>query len=191
MKALVRVVICGQTGVGKTAFGQRLQNDKFVAEPRVTVGGQSFDIDIGDLVISFWDTAGQERYLSIVPVYFRNASVVIFAYSIDSRASLDSLKIFQGIFEQAGVDGARTVAVGLKRDLDSRGERQVSFGVAEEFLKANISPTPEFVIEVSSMNGDGIENFKALLKGTIQKVDRPAEETVNLKAGRKGRKRCC
>jgi small GTP-binding protein len=185
-----RVVICGTTGVGKTVFGQRLRTDKYVPVTHMTVGGQAFDLEIGDVVVSFWDTAGQERYLSLAPNYFRNAVVVIFAYSIDSRESLEALNKFQAIFEQTVTKGVKTVAVGLKRDREAEGKREVPFDTAEAYVKTAISPRPEFLIEVSSMTGEGIEGFKSLLKDVVQNVDRSAEpKTVVIK--REKRARCC
>ena len=80
-----KVVLLGQTEVGKTALVHRLTNDEFLDNSKTSIGAafakHPLTIKDGTMVqLSIWDTAGQERYQSLAPFYYRNFS----GYSVNS-----------------------------------------------------------------------------------------------------------
>lgn len=94
--ALFKIVLIGESGVGKTSLMLRFCTDLFSATPMATVGLdfkiKTLKVD-GKLVkLQIWDTAGQERYRSISQSYFRNCDGCIAVYDINSRTSFEALE---------------------------------------------------------------------------------------------------
>mmetsp|Transcript_13977 Transcript_13977/g.18960 ORF Transcript_13977/g.18960 Transcript_13977/m.18960 type:complete len:143 (-) Transcript_13977:465-893(-) len=83
---LFKIIIIGDTGIGKSCILKRLVNDEFKEEHDVTVGVEfgSYLIKIEDhlLKLQIWDTAGQESFRSITKIFYRGAHAVILGYSL-------------------------------------------------------------------------------------------------------------
>jgi small GTP-binding protein len=91
-----KVVLIGESGVGKTSIIQRFITNIFNPQQKTT-GGANFiekKMEINDYKIKFeiWDTVGQERFRSLAKVFYNNASVCIMVYDITSKKSFDALK---------------------------------------------------------------------------------------------------
>ena len=84
----IKLVLLGDTSVGKSSFSTRYVNKKFNDGLSTTLGAFYFKktIELEDKIynLEIWDTAGQERYRSLAPIYFRNADIVLlfFTYQI-------------------------------------------------------------------------------------------------------------
>ena len=90
-----KVVIIGDSGVGKSAVIERILKDRFNTYDVSTIGA-AFNIKriaINEKIIELqlWDTAGQERFNSIVPIYLKKAHAVILVYAINDKKSQDDL----------------------------------------------------------------------------------------------------
>jgi small GTP-binding protein len=92
-----RVVMVGDSEVGKTSIIHSFIRGSFEANSKTTVGAvfHTFtrEYEGQKIIIQVWDTAGQEKYRSIGPIYYRNASVAIAVFDVrvdDFEASLDS-----------------------------------------------------------------------------------------------------
>ena len=78
----MKIVILGETGVGKSSIVHRIMRDTYHNFQQPTIGAAFFtksiqDKDSGSCVrLEIWDTAGQERYRSLVPMYTRSANAV-------------------------------------------------------------------------------------------------------------------
>ena len=77
LKDQVKLVLLGDTGVGKTSIVTNFVTDNFAPDTEATVGATflSKTITLEDKVIRFqiWDTAGQERYKSLARMYYNDA----------------------------------------------------------------------------------------------------------------------
>ena len=66
---VVKIVLLGESGVGKTNILQRYKYDKFDADQKATIGmdfvTNEVVIDMTEIKVQFWDTAGQEKYKTI------------------------------------------------------------------------------------------------------------------------------
>jgi Ras-related protein Rab-7A len=107
---LLKVIIIGDSGVGKTSFRNRFLQDKFSLKTKQTIGADFISRRIilqGNQVrtdgktsiqMQLWDTAGQERFQSISAAYYRGADVCILVYDVTNPQSLANLAIWQRDF---------------------------------------------------------------------------------------------
>ena len=94
-----KVVLLGESGVGKTSIISRFINDTF-DEGLVTTTGASYvgkDMifqDYNNQVVKFeiWDTAGQEKYRSLTQIFYKDASIAILVYDITNEDSFEEVK---------------------------------------------------------------------------------------------------
>jgi Ras-related protein Rab-8A len=91
----VKVLMVGDSGVGKTSLLLRYDNDVF-NESYVTTIGIDFKtkyLDVGDkrVRLQIWDTAGQERFRTITTSYFRGAQGILLCFEVSDRNSFNSI----------------------------------------------------------------------------------------------------
>jgi small GTP-binding protein len=86
---MVKVILIGDSGVGKTSFLNRFCQGSFKHNIACTVG-----LDYGQRVIrlgerrvmtQLWDTAGHEKFNSITPSFYRSATAILLMFSVDNR----------------------------------------------------------------------------------------------------------
>ncbi|EDW17242.2 ras-related protein Rab-34 [Drosophila mojavensis] len=91
-----KVIFVGDCAVGKTAMVNRFCYDKFQSNYKATIGVdfelENFSILGHNFSLEMWDTAGQERFKCIAGAYYRNASVIVAAYDMSKRESLEAAK---------------------------------------------------------------------------------------------------
>jgi small GTP-binding protein len=97
---VVKVVLCGSPGVGKTSILKRLVNDphdSFKADERSTIGVDFKTISVvsrktGNAIrFQIWDTAGQERFKAVSSSYFRGSHIFLYVYDVTRRATYDDI----------------------------------------------------------------------------------------------------
>ena len=83
---LFKLIIIGDTGVGKSCLMKRVMDNEFKQEHQVTIGVEfgSFGLKINNQVIKLqiWDTAGQESFRSVTRIFYRGAHCVFLTYDI-------------------------------------------------------------------------------------------------------------
>ena len=93
---MVKVIIIGDSGVGKTNIMSKFLKNKFMEESKATVGvefgSKLFDLNGHKIKAQIWDTAGQEKYRALAKVFYKNAAVCILVYNIINKKSFDELK---------------------------------------------------------------------------------------------------
>jgi small GTP-binding protein len=165
-----QIVVCGDFGIGKTAFVNRLRSNRFDAHASMIMMGtplndHSYQVDINGTFVSLSDTAGQEKFHSLTPIYFRNADIAIFAYDTTKEESLTNLEKHYQIFRAGAVENCKVVIVGLK--CDRKADRAVNLSQAEEIGRQFV-PGADFVAELSSLTGDGMDAFKQKLVDLVK-----------------------
>jgi len=99
---LLKIVILGDSGVGKTSLMERYVNERFVQQYKATIGADflSKEIAIDDKLVNMaiWDTAGQERYQSLGPAFYRGADACLLVYDVTDLKSFDSLESWREEF---------------------------------------------------------------------------------------------
>jgi len=91
----LKILVVGDSGVGKSSLMLRYTDDKFMMDILPTVG-LDFRVKVMEhrgfsVKLSVWDTAGQERFKNISSAYYRGAHGVVLVYDITSQKSLDHL----------------------------------------------------------------------------------------------------
>ena len=118
---LLKIVIIGDSGVGKTNLLSRFTRDTFSNETRNTIGVDFSAKDIqlkGKTVkVQFWDTAGQEKYRAIASAYYRNAHGAIIVYDITRRESFENLNTWLTELRENGNEDLSIIVLGNKLDL--------------------------------------------------------------------------
>ena len=93
---LLKVVIVGESGVGKTAIMERYVNNEYKDGYRSTIGVDfrinHETIDNKLVKLQIWDTGGQERFRAVSRSYYKGAHVFILVYDQETEQSLDSFK---------------------------------------------------------------------------------------------------
>jgi small GTP-binding protein len=182
MLPVVKAVLVGDSGVGKTSIYQRLQHNVFNVSPMSTVGGTFARIRIpGDWdgqEIGLWDTAGQERFRTLVPLYFQRASLVLIVFSIDSHQSYNNIQTWHELAKAQAPPGVHYFLIGSKSDL--REGREVPFDDAQKKADGLMA---DVYIEVSAVTGAGCEDLMAAFGRFLgQLVVEPSELPVAKRA---------
>ncbi|KAG0414094.1 hypothetical protein HPB47_008734 [Ixodes persulcatus] len=126
-----KVVIVGDSGVGKSCLLNRVCKNAFAPTFKSTIGVdfqvKSMTVDGRQVAMQLWDTAGQERFRSITKQYYRRADGVILVYDVSSETSFKNIRGWMCNLQE-GVGGEVVLLLlGNKVDLTEVGEeRQVS-----------------------------------------------------------------
>ena len=126
---MFKLIIIGDTGVGKSCLMKRVMDDEFKTEHQVTIGVEfgSYGLRIEGKIIKMqiWDTAGQESYKSVTRIFYRGAHCVFLAYDITRDETFNSLaEWYKEIKAHAAVD-VMVYLIGNKSELED--QREVSF----------------------------------------------------------------
>jgi len=94
----LKVVLIGQSSVGKTALINQYINKLFIDTSITTIGTDKFskieEINNTEIKINIWDTAGQERFRSLSHLFLKGANIVLMVYDITNQDSFNELKQF-------------------------------------------------------------------------------------------------
>eukprot|EP00878_Enallax_costatus_P005971 GHUV01006263.1.p1 GENE.GHUV01006263.1~~GHUV01006263.1.p1 ORF type:complete len:293 (+),score=94.48 GHUV01006263.1:851-1729(+) len=134
-----KVLLIGDSGVGKTCLVMRFISDRFEDQLPSTVG---VDFAIKRMVVhdlnvkvTIWDTAGQERFRALTSTFYRGAKGIIFVYDVTRRETLDSLSdSWMSELEsyQPHPDVARMV---VANKVDQHERREVTWQEGADFAK--------------------------------------------------------
>jgi len=141
-KVLLKVIILGDSGVGKTSLMNQYVNKKFSNQYKATIGADFLTkevmIDDKQVTMQIWDTAGQERFQSLGVAFYRGADCCVLVYDITVQKTFDSLESWRDEFliqaSPRDPDNFPFVVIGNKADLDNR--RKVTGSRAQQWCKA-------------------------------------------------------
>ncbi|CAB9512198.1 Ras-related protein Rab [Seminavis robusta] len=154
-KKTLKIVILGDSGVGKTSLMNRYSSGKFTGQYKATIGADflSREIFVSDqfgvrrqVTLQIWDTAGQERFQSLGNSFYRGSDACLLVYDITDPHSLDNLDHWRREFLQhvggnslgdidttLGQSSFPFVVVGNK--MDKQADRLVPLDRAEEWCR--------------------------------------------------------
>ncbi|XP_052768541.1 ras-related protein Rab-11B-like [Mya arenaria] len=116
-----KVVLVGDSGVGKTNLLSRFTRNEFNMESKSTIGVEfatrNMQIKGKTVRAQIWDTAGQERYRAITSVYYRGAVGALVVYDISKASSFENLDKWLGELSEHADPFCCIMIVGNKVDL--------------------------------------------------------------------------
>ncbi|EQC32994.1 Ras-like protein Rab-5A [Saprolegnia diclina VS20] len=135
-----KLVLLGDTAVGKSCLVVRFVRDEFFEFQEPTIGAafltQTVSLDDGMTVkFEIWDTAGQERYRSLAPMYYRGAAAAIVVYDVTNKDSFTGAKSWVKELQRRGDPNVIIALAGNKADLEAR--RKVDLEEARQYAEEN------------------------------------------------------
>ena len=118
---IFKIVLVGDSGVGKTNLLLRYLKNEFNTQTKATVGVEfgntKVKIDNALIKAQIWDTAGQERYRSITSAYYKGAHGALIVYDITRKDSFDSVEKWLSDLKNNGEEKMVIMAIGNKCDM--------------------------------------------------------------------------
>ncbi|XP_019463566.1 PREDICTED: ras-related protein Rab7-like isoform X3 [Lupinus angustifolius] len=95
IRTLSKVIVLGDSGVGKTSLMNQYAYKKFSQQYKATIGAdfvtKELQIDDKLITLQIWDTAGQERFRSLGPAFYRGADCCVLVYDVNIHKTFDKL----------------------------------------------------------------------------------------------------
>uniref|UniRef100_A0A3P8WVX0 small monomeric GTPase n=1 Tax=Cynoglossus semilaevis TaxID=244447 RepID=A0A3P8WVX0_CYNSE len=122
-----KVMLVGDSGVGKTCLLVRFKDGAFLAGSFISTVGIDFrnkvmTIDAVKVKLQIWDTAGQERFRSVTHAYYRDAHALLLLYDVTNKASFDNIRAWLTEIHEYAQQNVVVMLLGNK-------VRQLEFGV--------------------------------------------------------------
>jgi len=136
--AMFKLIIIGDTGVGKSCILTKLTKEEFRGEHNVTIGVEfgNYAMIINDealIKLQIWDTAGQESFRSITRIFYKGSHAVMLVFDITCRSSFDNIRDWQKEIENNAEEGVLMYLVGNFADCEDN--RKVSRDEALDMCK--------------------------------------------------------
>ena len=177
---IFKIVLIGNTSVGKTNILSKYLTDQFDPDSKATVGVEfgtkNFKIENNIVKVQIWDTAGQERYRSITNAYYKGAKGSLLVYDITNKKSFDDLDKWILDLKTNGDDNLSLILLGNKSDLEDKRVISTEEGKNKaEFYKSSF-------LETSALNGNNIEKaFSELIMDVYKNNHEIFEKQANVK----------
>ena len=153
-----KLIVIGDSGVGKSSLTNNGIKKIFSESYNATVGFEffTFNVKMNDKVVKLqiWDTCGQELYRSLITNFYRNTSLAIMVYAINSKESFDNIEMWLRELRTHSSPDAKVFLIGNKVDLEK--EREVPKDQGEQFYKMN---NISFFTESSAKTGLNAQNI--------------------------------
>ena len=168
----LKLVLLGDSGVGKTNLISRYISNSFDENTRATIGVEFFCKNFRinkkrTIKVEIWDTAGQERYKAITSVYYKGAKGAFIVYDITSRKTFENVDKWIGEIKERTTDDVKLIIIGNKTDLNN--EREVKS--EEALIKYQDMDIP--LIETSALEDTNVnEAFINLIKIVYKDIAR-------------------
>lgn len=168
----MKVIILGDSGVGKTSLMNQYVNKKFSSQYKATIGADFLtkEIVVGNRLVTLqiWDTAGQERFQSLGCAFYRGADSCVLVFDLTNSVTFRNVNTWKDEFllycNPTDPDKFPFVLLGNKADMESR---VISYQRAQAYALANGLS----YFETSAKTGANIES-------AFQKVAQSVENNM-------------
>ncbi|XP_075384378.1 ras-related protein Rab-26 [Tenrec ecaudatus] len=171
-----KVMLVGDSGVGKTCLLVRFKDGAFLAGTFISTVGIDFrnkvlDVDGTKVKLQMWDTAGQERFRSVTHAYYRDAHALLLLYDVTNKASFDNIQDWLSEIQEHAQRDVVLMLLGNK--VDSTHEREVKREDGEKLAKEYGLP----FMETSAKSGLNVDlAFTAIAKELKQRATKAPHE---------------
>jgi len=201
---LIKLLLIGDSGVGKSCLLLRFSDDSFTPSFITTIGIdfkiRTIELDGKRIKLQIWDTAGQERFRTITTAYYRGAMGILLVYDVTDEKSFGNIRNWIRNIEQHATESVNKMLIGNKCDMVDKKVIDTARGKAlsEEYgIK---------FLETSAKTGQNVEEAFITLAKDIKKrlidsaektqSDAPSTNTLSLSSSNgtdssKDNKKCC
>ena len=191
-ETLYKILILGDSSVGKTCFLMRYADNIFQETHMSTIGIdyklKNIYLENDRLVkLQIWDTAGQDRFHSITKTYYKGANGIVLIYSVIDKKTFENVKNWLNNIKNEASDKVVVFLVGNK--IDAEDLRQVSYEQGEDMAE---NYKLQF-FECSAKTGENIDDaFDALVKKILENCQMARGKGKKLKQKKVGgNSKCC
>lgn len=131
---MAKVIIIGDSGIGKTVLITRFCESTFKESYVATIGVdfkiKTMTLDNRRYKLQIWDTAGQERFKNITQTYYKGAAGIVLTYSIVDRSSFENIDRWMTQIESNAPVDVSKILLATKSDLNYERQVQTEEGMA-------------------------------------------------------------
>lgn len=171
LEAGLKIILVGDTAVGKSCICSRLTNGGYNENVKATVGCDYFEKDFTlpdgkSIKLSIWDTAGQERFRGLSSSYYKKARGIVICYDITRKSTFTKIPHWMEEIENFAPADVCLFLLGCKLDLEN--QRQIDAADAQKYATRNNFLHFE---EVSSLEtaDDILEFFQVAVQKLVEK----------------------
>lgn len=173
---LIKLLLIGDSGVGKSCVLLRFSDDSFTPSFITTIGIdfkiRTIELDGKRIKLQIWDTAGQERFRTITTAYYRGAMGILLVYDVTDERSYNNIRNWIRNIEQHASEGVDRILIGNKCDMNDKKVITTEQGqaLADEFGIR--------FVETSAKSNIGVEEAFFALARDIKKriIDHATEQ---------------
>ena len=197
----IKIIVVGDSGVGKTNLINRFASDKFDTNSKATIGVEfvykALKINKEVIKVEVWDTAGQERYRAITSSYYNGSKGAIIVYDITNENSFNNIESWMKEVSKKGKSDIQFLLVGNKKDLvnDRQVTEQKGIDKAKEL---NMHLFEASALEKTNVN----EAFNYLMKEIYLEIrkeknintnndDKIEQNGIALNTNKSKKRKCC
>ena len=172
---IFKIVIIGDSGVGKTNLIGRYLKNEYKEDSKATVGVEfgekKYEINGLKIKAQIWDTAGQERYRAITSMYYKGAKGGLIVFDLSSKSTFQNVEKWFNEIKKTADPTINLILIGNKSDL--KDKRQISTEEGENKAKEMNVP----YLETSALNADNADKaFDLLIQEITKKMKKEIEE---------------
>nr|CAH7754523.1 unnamed protein product [Callosobruchus chinensis] len=175
----LKILIIGESGVGKSSLLLRFVEDNFDPEQTLTIGvdfkTKKMTIDGNTVKLAIWDTAGQERFRTLTPSYYRDAQGAILVFDVSSYSSFSKLEVWLNELETYSTK-SNIVKMIIGNKIDVKDKREVSREDAMRFARKHQT----LYIEASAKTKDGVQTAFEELVHKVSNIPQSNTSIVQL-----------
>ena len=169
----LKVILLGDSGVGKTCLINRFIDNTYSEDNNQTVVGNASEVEVDandkKVKLSIWDTAGQEKFKAITQQFYRDSNIAFVCFDCTDEDSAKHIDTWSDDI-QKNTENCVLYLVATKLDLIQKNddEQKTEEKKLDDFLNSKKSDRFKETFKTSAMDGSGVDD---LFKFAAQEID--------------------